>query len=121
MLAELPGQHAVDGVQRHAQDHPQGDQGEQPQVAGETGDHHAHQHRDQPGQHGDLVGGGAVVVKTLYQRPQQVLKARFELINREHGGTVPCHAGEAGLDYCHKSRGADISTSLEAPGCLVIF
>ena len=45
LLAELAGEHAVHGVQRHAQQHPQGNQGEQPGVLGKSADRYTYQHR----------------------------------------------------------------------------
>jgi hypothetical protein len=85
-LAELAGEHAVDGVERHAQEHPQRDQGEQPEIAGEGGDQQAEQDGNGGGGEGHLVGGDAARVQALHQRAQQVLEAGLELVDGGHGG-----------------------------------
>ena len=85
LLAKFTREHAVDGVEGHAQDHPQRDQRKQPEVLSEAGDQQADQQGNHAGQDGDLVGGGAVVVEALHEGAQQVLKTRLELIDRNHG------------------------------------
>ena len=84
MLAELPGQHAVDRIQRHAQQHPDRYQDEQPGAVRQGGQQHAHQERYHGSGDSDLVGGDASVVKALHGRAQQGLEAWFQLVDRGH-------------------------------------
>lgn len=84
MLAELPGQHAVDGVQCHAQQHPHRYQDEQPGDVGQGGQQQAQQDRHHGGGDGNLVSGDTAVVKALDCWAQQGLEARFELVDRCH-------------------------------------
>src|SRR3990167_5365736 len=72
-------------IQRHAQNHPQRDQGEQPGVLRQGQQQGAEQHGNHGGEQGDLIGRHAFVVEAFYPRAQEVLKRRLELVNGEHG------------------------------------
>ena len=100
LLAVFAGQHAVNGVEAHAQQHPDRQKQEEPRVAGtpETEDD-AHQQGEAASQQGDLVGGGAAMGQSLNTRPQQALEAGFELVDGDHDAPAVCHVGkEAGLE-----------------------
>ena len=88
------GQHAIDGVETHAQQHPDGQQQEESWVAGapDTEDD-AHQQGEAAGQQGDLIGGGAATGQGLNTRPQQALEAGFELVDGDHDALAVCHVG----------------------------
>ncbi|MNT52632.1 hypothetical protein D3C72_1896650 [compost metagenome] len=87
MLAELTGEHAVNGVECHTQQHPHWHQREQPSDMRKPGQQQAKQHGNHGGAQGHLVGGHAALVKTLDRRAQQRLEAGFELVDRRHGET----------------------------------
>lgn len=90
----LTGQHAVDGVEAHAQQHPDGQQQEEPRVAGAPDtESDAHQQREAASQQGDLVGGGAPTGQGLNTWPQQALEAGFELVDGDHDALAVCHVG----------------------------
>ena len=94
LLAVFAGQHAVDGVEAHAQQHPDGQQQEEPRVAGAPDtESDAHQQREAASQQGDLVGGGAAMGQGLNTRPQQALEAGFELVDGDHDAPAVCHVG----------------------------
>ena len=100
LLAVFAGQHAVDGVEAHAQQHPDGQQQEEPREAGAPcAEDDAHQQGEAASQQGDLVGGGAATCQSLNTRPQQALEAGFELVDGDHDAPAVCHVGkEAGLE-----------------------
>lgn len=85
MLAELTGEHAVDRIGRHAQEHPQRDQGKQPDMLGQGGDQRTQEHGNDGGGKSHLIGGGAARREALHQGAQQVLEVRLELVNGGHG------------------------------------
>ena len=95
LLVVLAGQHAVNGVQPHAQQHPDGQQQEEPRVAGgPCAEDDAHQQGEAAGQQGDLIGGGAATGQGLNAWPQQALEAGFELVDGDHETPAVCHVGK---------------------------
>ncbi|MNV95573.1 hypothetical protein D3C71_1904770 [compost metagenome] len=94
MLAELAGEHAVHRVERHAQQHPQRDQGEQPGVSMQGRQEDAEQQRNRGRRQGHLIGAHASVMEVLYAGAQQVLEVWFELIDGQHRPEFPFSAHE---------------------------
>ncbi|MPN13732.1 hypothetical protein SDC9_161056 [bioreactor metagenome] len=85
MLAEFAGQHAVQRIERHAQEHPGRQQQEELRCArAEQVENAAEQQRQQHRRHGDGVGGDAEFRQTDGEGTQEILEGGFELVNRDH-------------------------------------
>ena len=81
LLAELARQHAIGGVQRHAQQEPRRHQQEQPrQRPAPHGRHDADGDRAQRRDHGHLVGRHPRPRQRADHRPQQRLEARLQRV-----------------------------------------
>lgn len=85
LLTVLASEHAVDGIERHADEKKGGDDEERPAGEGLPGDAGAGGDGEERGENGDLVGGDAGVEEGARERAEEVLEGGLDVVDRGHG------------------------------------
>jgi hypothetical protein len=92
----LAGEHAVDGVERHADKEDHRDEEERQGRARPNEEERTGGEREEEGGNGDLVRGRATAGQVACERSQPCLEGRFQVVDAGHLAFHPTRIGSGG-------------------------